>query len=142
MGLFNGRYGIDKLNRTLIFTALGLNVLGLVLSLISPETLNVAYRILQGVSLVLIVAFFIRAFSRNFAARQKELSTYMRFENWVRGIFTGIKHKSGKVININEHRNYKHLTCPQCMQKLRVPRGKGKILVTCTKCRCKFTAKT
>jgi len=41
-----------------------------------------------------------------------------------------------------EYRNYRFLICPQCAQRLRVPRGKGKIRVTCTKCRNQFIAKS
>ena len=41
-----------------------------------------------------------------------------------------------------EYRTYRYLICPQCSQRLRVPRGKGKIRVTCTKCRNQFIAKS
>lgn len=42
----------------------------------------------------------------------------------------------------HEYRTYRYLICPQCAQRLRVPRGKGKIKVTCTKCRNQFVAKS
>ncbi len=42
----------------------------------------------------------------------------------------------------HEYRTYRYLICPQCSQRLRVPRGKGKIKVTCTKCRNQFVAKS
>ena len=42
----------------------------------------------------------------------------------------------------HEYRTYRYLICPQCSQRLRVPRGKGKIRVTCTKCRNQFIAKS
>lgn len=42
---------------------------------------------------------------------------------------------------MNEKKNYKVLVCPKCGQKLRVPRGKGKITVTCKKCLFEFKAK-
>lgn len=41
-----------------------------------------------------------------------------------------------------EYRTYRYLICPQCSQRLRVPRGKGTIRVTCTKCRNQFIAKS
>ena len=41
-----------------------------------------------------------------------------------------------------EYRTYRYLICPQCSQRLRVPRGKGKIRVTCTKCHNQFIAKS
>ena len=33
-------------------------------------------------------------------------------------------------------------TCPKCKQQVRVPRGKGKIAITCPQCREKFIKKT
>lgn len=37
-----------------------------------------------------------------------------------------------------EARVYKHLTCPSCGQRVRIPRGKGKVRVTCPKCHARF----
>jgi len=42
-------------------------------------------------------------------------------------------------IKDREHRYY---DCPRCRQPVRVPRGKGKIAITCPKCREKFVKKT
>ena len=39
-------------------------------------------------------------------------------------------------------RQYKYLLCPQCTQRLRVPRGKGRIRVTCTNCGNVFETKS
>lgn len=138
---FAGCYGMDKLNKTMLFTSIGLYVAAIVLSLILGVQ-SVAGRIIQGVALLLAVVALLRSFSRNFPARQKELAWYMNFENRIKGWWTKLRGRGKKVIDLNERRNYKHLTCPQCMQKLRVPRGKGKIMVTCTRCRNKFTTKT
>ncbi|MCC6098426.1 MAG: hypothetical protein DUD33_02250 [Coriobacteriaceae bacterium] len=35
-------------------------------------------------------------------------------------------------------RTYKHATCPNCHQRVRVPRGKGHIRITCPRCKQKF----
>ena len=42
-------------------------------------------------------------------------------------------------IRDKEHRYY---DCPRCRQQVRVPRGKGKISITCPKCKEKFVKKT
>ena len=39
-------------------------------------------------------------------------------------------------------RKHRYFTCPRCRQPVRVPRGKGKIAITCPKCKEKFIKKT
>jgi len=144
--MFQGRYGHDKLNRTIFITALVMSVFSLVFSLIKAPAVSTAASVLSWILLILGV---LRMFSRNFYARQQELNQYMRFENsviqWWRRTFQsgGFKKHAGNVRSFSqERRKFKYLVCPQCSQKLRVPRGKGKIRVTCTKCGCKFEAKS
>ena len=36
--------------------------------------------------------------------------------------------------SLREARAYVHLTCPSCGQRVRIPRGKGKVRITCPKC--------
>ena len=81
--------------------------------------------------------------SRNFAARQRELAAYFRMESKVKAFWNKLRYGSRNVVNLNaERKKYKYLICPQCRQKLRVPKGKGNIRVTCAKCGCKFNAKS
>ena len=42
----------------------------------------------------------------------------------------------------SEIKHYKYLICPQCTQRLRVPRGKGRLIVTCTRCGNRFETKS
>ena len=63
-------------------------------------------------------------FSRNTYARYEENRKFLRF-------FDRLKDR--------EHR---YFSCPKCQQPVRVPRGKGKIAITCPKCREKFIKKT
>lgn len=39
-------------------------------------------------------------------------------------------------------KTHRRFRCPKCHQKVRVPRGKGKIQITCPKCGEKFIKKT
>ena len=39
-------------------------------------------------------------------------------------------------------REHRYFDCPKCRQLVRVPRGKGKIAITCPRCREKFVKKT
>lgn len=43
---------------------------------------------------------------------------------------------------VREMHDYKHLSCPNCGQRVRVPRGKGKIRITCPSCQNKFDAQS
>lgn len=42
---------------------------------------------------------------------------------------------------LREARVYVHLTCPSCGQRVRIPRGKGKVRITCSKCHARFEGK-
>lgn len=142
--MFTGRYGNDKLNRTLLISALAIGVITIFLPAGSP-----ARYVLIGASGMFIALCVFRAFSRNFYGRRKENEAYLNFEEKVKAFFSGesrrerkAREPKRKVVDINEVRRYKHLICPNCKQKLRVPRGKGKLKVTCSKCGTKFDAKS
>ena len=120
-----GRYGNDQLG----FFLLGLSVaLSLLASVFNFGILNLLAEV------VIIYALF-RMFSRNTYKRREENSKFLRkvnpFLKWFRLQQTMRKDKA--------HRYFK---CPNCSQYLRVPRGKGKITVTCRSCRASFQEKS
>jgi len=43
---------------------------------------------------------------------------------------------------LKDQKDFKIVKCPNCGQKLRLPRGKGKITVTCRKCSHQFKMKS
>ncbi len=138
MHFFQGRYGMDKLNQVLLISALGIYAV----SLFFRKTVY-PYAILNLIYVALMVIMVLRMFSRNLYRRQEELNKFLSFENRIKAWWHDLRSKSkGNVIDIKSYREYKYLNCPQCMQKLRVPRGKGRLLVTCTKCGCKFQTKS
>lgn len=77
-----------------------------------------------------------RMFSKQIEKRQKENYAFLRKWGAVRTWWWQLK---SRIKDSKTHRFYK---CPNCKQKLRVPKGKGKINITCTKCGTKFTKKT
>ena len=113
-----GRYGSDKLNTTIL-------IIGLVVSLLQlfmpTAGLKWAFMLISYVFLGLAI---FRMLSRNVYKRYEENRKYLRF-------LDRLKDK--------EHRYYE---CPRCRQTVRVPRGKGKISITCPKCKEKFIKKT
>ena len=49
--------------------------------------------------------------------------------------------KSQKVAAKAADKEHKYLKCPKCKQEIRVPKGAGKIRITCPKCQEKFEKK-
>lgn len=121
-----GRYGYDALNRFLIITALVCMVLSLF-----PRG-HVFYMI-AGVSM--IYAYF-RMFSRNIAKRTAENQWFLNKTMRVRGLWEKRKREMG------QRKQYHIYKCPECRQKIRVPRGRGRIAITCRKCGAEFIKKS
>ena len=116
-----GRYGNDQLG----FFLIGVYF---VLALIAAVT---DMQLFQLVGDVVFVWELFRIFSRNIAKRREENNKFMRKAQpaikWLRLQQTMRRDK--------EHRYFK---CPNCAQYLRVPKGKGKITVTCRSCHASF----
>jgi hypothetical protein len=112
-----GRYGTDKLN-TVILGA------GVVISLVSVFVGGLAGLFMTMVAYGLMFWALFRCFSRN---------TYKRYRENRRFLM---------ILDRIKDREHKHFDCPKCHQPVRVPRGKGKIAITCPKCREKFIRKT
>ena len=112
-----GRYGQDRLNITLL-------VVGCVLcfaQLFVPAGVDVVLTILSEA--LLILSLF-RCFSRNAYKRYNENRKFLL------------------LIDRIKDRDHRYYACPKCRQTVRVPKGKGKIAITCPKCREKFVKKT
>ncbi len=120
-----GRYGNDRFNQFLMILA----VVFLVLSF-----LRVPFAYLIAVALMCYAYF--RMFSRNITKRAVENQKYWKYEMKVRNFF-GKKKKE-----FAQRKQYRIFKCPNCKQKLRVPRGRGKIAIRCRKCGTEFIRKS
>ncbi|MGI5963499.1 MAG: hypothetical protein ACOX7N_07280 [Lawsonibacter sp.] len=120
-----GRYGSDQLNWFLIG-------LYLVLYLLSALT---RFVLLYWLSLVFLVLALVRLCSRNLTRRREENVRFLRTVDPVVKWF----HLQRTIHRDKEHRYFK---CPNCGQQLRVPRGKGRITVTCRGCGATFQEKS
>ncbi len=118
-----GRYGTDSLNRFL----LGSSVVILVISMFMRRG-----NMLYSFALLLILICYVRMFSRNLQARYNENVKFYNMKNRVLGFWN--KQKS-YMAQRKTHHIYK---CPTCRQKIRVPKGKGKIMITCPRCKTEF----
>ena len=113
-----GRYGTDKLNMVILCT-------GLAVCFVSAFFHNPKVNLLlTAVSYGLMFWALFRSFSRNTYKRYQENRKFLQF-------FDRLKDR--------DHRYY---DCPKCRQVVHVPRGKGKIAITCPKCRERFIKKT
>ena len=113
-----GRYGTDKLNMVILCAGLAVCFVS---ALFHNPKVNL---LLTAVSYGLMFWALFRSFSRNTYKRYQENRKFLQF-------FDRLKDR--------DHRYY---DCPKCRQVVRVPRGKGRIAITCPKCRERFIKKT
>lgn len=120
-----GRYGNDQLN---------LFIMGLYLLLYLVFSFT-RFELLYWVSFILLLLTLFRLLSRNIDRRREENAKFMRA---ARPIFSWFR------LRRTMHRDKEHVyfKCPNCGQQLRVPRGRGKITVTCRSCGASFQEKS
>ena len=119
-----GRYGYDEFSKFL-------SILALICILISP-----CIPLLYPISMILLIWSMFRSFSRNLGKRQKEREFYLKYTRKVKQSF---KRWKNMWRDRKTHRYYK---CQICKHWLRVPKGKGKIEITCPVCKYKIKRKT
>ncbi len=118
----SGRYGTDNLSRFMLVIC----VILLVINLFTGSS------ILYILALALLVLSYYRTFSRKIVQRSSENDRYLEI---VENIKSRFRRTGGRNVQSDEYRIYK---CPSCGQKIRVPRGKGRICITCPKCHTEF----
>jgi hypothetical protein len=77
-----------------------------------------------------------------FAFESMERNFHSKINNFKQAMKTNKIKKYKPIEKIKQKRMYIITICPKCAQKLRLPRGKGKIIVTCSKCCSEFRLKT
>ncbi len=126
-----GRYGSDQLSTCLFFIYVILVVFQFAFRNSVPGM------ILMALSYVVVFIYFFRFLSRNIYKRQRENQKFLQMWTPLKNYFKYLK------LRIRERNGVKKLfRCPKCHQTIRVPRGKGKIAITCPKCRFEFIKKT
>lgn len=111
---FSGCYGNDKLNTVIIYTDVALCVLNIFLH---SAVVGLVLWILWGIAIF-------RMFSKNTYKRYQENSRYLL------------------LLERMKDRDNRYYSCPKCRQTVRVPRGRGKIAITCPRCAERFIKKT
>lgn len=130
MGIFkkfmNGRYGVDQFSMVLLVTSILLMIIGR----------------LTGLSLFIFISYIplifsiYRMFSKDIAKRRME---NYKFSIFISPIYSKYKKMQRR---FKERKTYKYFKCPNCHTELRLPKGKGRIKITCPKCKEKFEGRT
>lgn len=118
-----GRYGMDAFSRFLMIIWLILWGIDLLIN----------SGILSFLSLMLLIYTYYRMFSRNIQKRYQENIRYLNIKN---KFLSKLRSEKSVMKQRKTHHIYR---CPNCRQKIRIPKGKGRICITCPKCKTEFT---
>jgi len=121
-----GRYGVDSLSRFLSIVLLAIIILGMFIRIPLSGT----------ITLVILVILYWRMFSRNISKRYEENQKFLQIRDKLLGRFSDFGS------NMSQMKDYHIYKCPRCNQKIRIPRGKGHIMVRCPRCGYEFHKKS
>ena len=136
-----GRYGMDQLNRFLSTVAL----------IILVVSMFIRRPIVEIVALALLFWCYYRMFSKNISKRAAENQKYMNFryravcffkKGRTGGSASFAQKQAQRKVHHEQKKIYRFFACPNCAQKVRVPKGKGKICITCPKCHTEFVKRS
>ena len=121
-----GRNGADQLGLFMIWVAIALNLVNIFVQS------DIPYAVISLAATVLTVWALLRMFSKNLQKRRAENAKFLQKVWWpLKGRVSRMKDK-----------DHKYFTCPNCRTVCRVPKGKGKIVITCPKCRGRIEGKS
>ena len=130
-----GRNGMDRLSQFMLYLSLFLMIVSVIL-LSAFRRSSIASTILDYAAIVILIFSYFRAFSHKVEKRRKENLKYLNaihpISNWFR-----LRRQRFEM-----RENYKLFLCPKCKTTLRVPKGKGRINLTCPRCHTKFEGKS
>ena len=127
-----GRNGVDRLTLTMVWTALVLDIINIFLR----EKVPLAYSIIGTVAGIITLLALFRMFSRNLEKRRAENARFLEKVWWP------IKRRAAGNKQQRTDKEHKYFTCPNCRTVCRVPRGKGRIVITCPKCGAEIHGKS
>lgn len=125
-----GRYGVDELSKVLNISVF----VCLFLSLLSGW--KSVFSVFYWVGLAFLIYNCYRMFSKNVTKRYEENQKYVNFRYQ-----QTVKHNAAKK-RFAQRDVYRFFKCPGCKQWVRVPKGRGKICITCPKCKVEFVKRS
>ena len=124
-----GRRGMDEFSRFLLITVI-------VLIVLSWFTTGILRSVISVLEIAGLVYCYIRILSRDIYKRQKENAWYLQIKAAARRWFASLKDRW------QQRKEYRFFRCPSCHALLRVPKNKGRLVLTCRKCGNRFERKT
>jgi DNA-directed RNA polymerase subunit RPC12/RpoP len=121
-----GRYGVDQFSKFLVLA-------GLIIVILSNF---IGGNILYYIGMAMAIYAYFRILSRNHQKRYKENQKYLYYVAYIKNFFNREKK------NTPNGKDYHVYKCSSCKQKIRVPKGKGKIEISCPKCHKKFVKRS
>lgn len=121
-----GRYGGDQLSMFLLIFSV----------LLTLTTRSTRFPLLAFISYVPLGICIFRMLSRNIQKRSME---NYKFAMLVSPAYSWLNKKKNRLADAKTHRYFE---CPNCKTNLRVPKGKGNIIITCPKCKTELRKKT
>lgn len=121
-----GRYGGDQLSMALLILSI----------LLTFAAQLLRFPLLSIIGYILLIIASYRMLSKN--TRRRSMENY-KFSILISPVYSWFRKQ---IRHLSELRTYRFYKCPDCKAKLRLPRGKGKVIITCPKCRKEFQAKS
>jgi hypothetical protein len=121
-----GRYGTDSLNKLL-------SAVSIILLLLSMFT---GMLILYALAMLFLAYAMFRSFSRDTYKRSRENQIYWQARQKVFSKFPSVK------TQFRQRKTHRFYKCKSCRATLRVPKGRGRMVITCPKCHASFESKT
>lgn len=128
-----GRNGTDQLGMAMLLVYVFVMLLQSVVALIFPN--EVVAAIFSLIIFVLAVAIFYRIFSRNLEKRRAE---NRKFLSW----WTPRQNAAVAARNRRRDKDHSYFKCSGCGAYCRVPKGKGRIEITCPRCHGTISGKS
>lgn len=138
------RYGADNLTTVLGSAGMAVTLIGMVAD----------WDAVKWLGLAVVIVSLLRALSKNIEARQRENEAWLQLTSrlpWKKGGASGGKPRPSKEDLKRQAKTARQmwkdrktkafLKCPTCGTTLAVPKGKGRMIVTCPKCRTKMETK-
>ena len=149
---------LDELNRALLIVGISASLIGMFFKY------GTALRyVCTAITAAALIYAAVRIFSGRPEKRNQENLRYLTVTTGLSNFFRNlgdairrpfVRNKDSSTVRVKKARNakknptwselkqFKYFICPQCAQRLRVPRGKGRLRVTCTRCGNVFEVKS